>query len=715
MDQASLFESADSNDEPLASRLRPRNLDEYIGQDHIIGHGRLLRRAIQADQLSSVIFSGPPGTGKTTLARVIANSTKSYFISLNAVLAGVKEIREAISEAQDRKRLHGRRTILFVDEVHRWSKSQQDALLPWVENGTIILIGATTENPFFEVNKALVSRSRIFQLKPLERADLHRILDFALSEPNRGFGGLSVELSKEARDHFVEVCDGDARSLLNALELAVTTTLPNPDTNTIFVDLATAEESIQERAVLYDKEGDYHFDTISAFIKSIRGSDPDAALFWLARMVQAGESPRFIFRRMLISAAEDVGLADPQALSIVESAAAAFERVGLPEGQFFLSEAALYLAGAPKSNSTMGYFDALAAQNDEGSGEVPNHLKDASRDTQGFGHGQGYLYPHAFRDHWTAQDYLPDGLRGRVFYQPGSLGWEGGLAKLIEQRREIVLSTEPDAGPGESLTYSPQSPGLDSWIRRVDSLDSDALRNLRTEVFDAVPITRSSRVLIAGNSAAMFLWESLRRCPEGLTCAVIPNADLRNRIAAQLSYKESLVLPRVFAAFAGPDGLDRELDSQVRFDIFLSRNSDWPDREVFEAWAAPAAVLGDLSLDPATSAPLSQVLPDLSSTERSVVEKIESAIEHQPLPIPPGARELENRAVSVRQKRRVSADDVHRWFPREEAATGAFGNAALASTSREERDELRKSILARTVGQLVSWEFCYRIRSYSLT
>ena len=343
---------------PLANRMRPRILHEFIGQEHIVGPGRLLRRAIQADQISSLIFYGPPGTGKTTLAMVIANTTESHFITINAVLAGVKEIREAIVTAKERRDLYGQRTTLFVDEVHRWNKAQQDALLPHVENGTIILIGATTENPYFEVNKALVSRSRIFQLRPLNSDDLHQIAYQALADEERGYGSLHVELPQNALNHLVDVANGDARGVLNALELAVETT-PGDENGIITIDLAVAEESIQRRAVLYDKEGDVHYDTISAFIKSLRGSDPDAALYWMAKMVYAGEDPRFIFRRMTIFAGEDVGMADPQALAIVTACWNAFERIGMPEGRFPLAQAAIYLATAPKSNSAFAFFDAL--------------------------------------------------------------------------------------------------------------------------------------------------------------------------------------------------------------------------------------------------------------------------------------------------------------------------------------------------------------------
>jgi putative ATPase len=356
---------------PLADRMRPRTLDEFFGQEHIIGPGRLLRRAIQIDQLSSLIFYGPPGTGKTTLARIIANTTKAHFLSINAVLAGIKEIRDSIDDAKQQLALYGRRTILFIDEVHRFNKSQQDALLPHVENGVLILIGATTENPYFEVNKALVSRSRIFQLKTLTSDDLKRIALFAVADKERGFGNLNVIVDDDALEHLVSVANGDARGVLNALELAVETTPPD-EGGRVRIDRAIAEDSIQQRAVLYDKDGDAHYDTSSAFIKSVRGSDPDAALYWMAKMVYAGEDPRFIFRRMLILACEDVGLADPGALGVVVDAARAFDYVGLPEGRYHLAHACLYLSTAAKSNSSMAFFDALSEVSHEAAGEVPN-------------------------------------------------------------------------------------------------------------------------------------------------------------------------------------------------------------------------------------------------------------------------------------------------------------------------------------------------------
>ena len=420
---------------PLADRMRPRTLDAFVGQEHILGPGKLLRRAIVADRVTSLIFYGPPGSGKTTLARIIANTTQAYFTSMNAVLSGVKDIREAIQAAQERLSLHRQRTILFVDEVHRFNKAQQDALLPHVENGTVVFIGATTENPYFEVIKALVSRSRVFELKTLDEDALHRVVRQALADEEHGYGRLSVQLDEDALAHLVSTANGDARSLLGALELAVETTDPDAD-GLIRVDLAVAEDSIQRRAVLYDKEGDAHFDTVSAFIKSLRGSDPDAALYWMARMVYAGEEPRFILRRMLIFAAEDVGLADPRALQVAQAAAASFDYVGMPEGQFLLAECCLYLATAPKSNSIMAYFDALRYVEKEQTDDVPNPLKDASRDRQGLGHGQGYKYPHAYRDHYVPEQYLPQEMQGTYFYQPGDLGYEKTVAQRLAYWRE---------------------------------------------------------------------------------------------------------------------------------------------------------------------------------------------------------------------------------------------------------------------------------------
>ncbi len=540
---------------PLAARMRPRTLDEFVGQAAIIGPGRLLRRAIQADQLSSLIFYGPPGTGKTTLARIIANTTKAHFIAINAVLAGVKEIRDAIAVAQEKRGRYSQRTILFVDEVHRFNKSQQDALLPWVENGTVVLIGATTENPYFEVNKALVSRSRIFQLKSLSPDDLKQVVQQTLTA-ERGYGKLAVQIADDALDHLVNVANGDARALLNALELAVTTTVPAAD-QTIAITLAVAEESIQQRAVLYDKEGDAHFDTISAFIKSLRGSDPDAALYWLARMVYAGEDPRFILRRMLILAGEDVGMADPQAVVVVNACAQAFDRVGLPEGRYPLAQAALYLANAPKSNSVMGFFDALATVEREREAAVPLHLRDPSRDKEGFGHGAGYLYPHAYRDHWVAQQYLPGSLQGQVFYQPSDQGFEGKIRTQVMQQREAQLAALVE-GVGvempEGLTTSPADAQVDRWLQRTLGQAGERLGQVRDRVFAMANLQRHHLVLDLNAGSGLLTWEALRQVPEGGVYAWGRTAQEVAALTEQAAVLPELRRPVICGGAAGGEG-----------------------------------------------------------------------------------------------------------------------------------------------------------------
>jgi len=426
---------------PLAARMRPRTLDEFVGQENIVGPGRLLRRAIEADKLfSSILLWGPPGTGKTTLAQIIANSTRSHFETISAVLAGVADLRKIIAGAKERRKLHTLRTTLFVDEVHRWNKAQQDALLPHVEDGTIVLIGATTENPYFEVIGALVSRSRIFQLKALSDEDTRRVILRAIGDPERGYGKRDVILEDEALAHLVNIAGGDARNALNALELAVETTSPAPATSSgqegvIRISLEVAQESIQRRAVLYDKDGDAHYDTISAFIKSVRGSDPDAALYWLAKMLYAGESPRFILRRLLILSGEDIGLADPMGLVVANAAAQAFEFVGLPEGVYPIVEATLYLATAPKSNTTNDYFKAFAKVEAEGKVKVPRHLQDASRDAKGLGHGEGYRYPHEAEGHHLGQQYLPTAVLGTYFYKPSEEGYEAQVKERLARWR----------------------------------------------------------------------------------------------------------------------------------------------------------------------------------------------------------------------------------------------------------------------------------------
>lgn len=440
---------------PLAARMRPRTLDDFIGQEEIVGPGKLLRRAIESDRLfSSILLWGPPGTGKTTLARIIANRTSSYFETLNAVMAGIADIRRVVADAKERRKLYRQRSILLVDEIHRFNKSQQDALLPHVEDGTLILIGATTENPYFEVNSALLSRSRLFQLKTLTEANVVTLLKRALADKERGYGTRIVRADEDALQHLASVAGGDARNALNAIELAVEST-PADQNRVIHVTLAVAQESIQRRAVLYDKEGDAHYDTVSAFIKSVRGSDPDAALYWLAKMLYAGEDPRFIIRRLLILAGEDIGLADPMGLVVATSAAAAFDYMGMPEGMYPIVEATLYLATAPKSNTAGSYFRARAQIELEGAGEVPDHLKDANRDAKGLGHGKNYAYPHEFEGHFTPQNYLPRNIVGMTFYNPNNQGYEQIVADRLDRWRKAqrqALGITERAGPQLSQT-----------------------------------------------------------------------------------------------------------------------------------------------------------------------------------------------------------------------------------------------------------------------
>ncbi len=440
-----LFDHAASQDksrEPLAERMRPRTLEEFVGQEHLTGPGRFLRRAIETDQVPSLILWGPPGTGKTTLAQVIARSTGASFSALSAVLSGVKDIREVVALAQERWRLSRQRTLLFVDEIHRFNKAQQDALLPHVEKGTLTLIGATTENPSFEVNSALLSRSRVVTLRSLEDEEVLQVLRQAVSDP-RGLAG-KVELTQDALAFLVEVAGGDARRALTALEVAA-------QHSGARVDKASAEEAVQQRTLLYDKGGEEHYNVVSAFIKSLRGSDPDAAVYWMTRMLEAGEDPRFVIRRMVIFASEDIGNADPQALGVTVAALQAFELMGLPEGSLPLTQAVTYLAMAPKSNTVLTtYANARAAVTEKGALPVPLHLRNApTKLMKSLGYGGGYKYPHNFEGNYVPEQYLPDALRGSQFYRPSRNGFEATLADRLEENHKLLEAKEkPESEQG---------------------------------------------------------------------------------------------------------------------------------------------------------------------------------------------------------------------------------------------------------------------------
>ena len=428
---------------PLASRMRPTTLDEVVGQKHIIGKDKLLYRAIKADKLGSVIFYGPPGTGKTTLAKVIANTTSARFEQINATVAGKKDMEEIVKNAKDSIGMYGQKTILFVDEIHRFNKSQQDYLLPFVEDGTITLIGATTENPYIEVNNALLSRSRIFELKPLEKQDIRELVMRAVYDTEKGMGTYSADITDEAADFLADVANGDARAALNAVELGILTT-DKSDDGKIHITIDVAAECIQKRVVRYDHDGDNHYDTISAFIKSMRGSDPDAAVYYLARMLYAGEDVKFIARRIMICASEDVGNADPNALVVAVSAAQAVERIGMPESQIILSQAAAYVATAPKSNAAyMGIAKAMKTVADTRTMPVPAHLQDRHyKGAEKLGHGLGYKYAHDYPNHYVTQQYLPDGMEGMRFYEPSENGYEKKIREHMEFIKREAGETE---------------------------------------------------------------------------------------------------------------------------------------------------------------------------------------------------------------------------------------------------------------------------------
>ncbi len=697
-------------DSPLAARMRPRTLDEFIGQEHIIGPGRLLRRAIQADQLSSIILYGPPGTGKTTLAQIIANTTRARFLAINAVLAGVKDIRESIETARSVRKEYNQKTILFVDEAHRFNKAQQDALLPHVENGTLTLIGATTENPYFEVNKALVSRSRIFQLKPLNEDDVRGVLLAALADAERGYGGKRVEMEPDALHHIVRVASGDARSALNALELAVETTSAGPD-GIARVTLDVAEESIQRRAVLYDKDGDAHYDTISAFIKSLRGSDADASLYWLSKMVYAGEDPRFIFRRMLILASEDVGLADPQALGIVSAAAAAFDYVGLPEGQFHLAQACLYLASAPKSNTTMAYYDALESVRSEQKDEVPDHLKDPSRDGEDMGHGKGYLYPHAYRDHWVAQQYLPGSLQGKVFYQPTDSGYEATIRERVARNREAQLeaaeqdrlgsgggwgvSSRPKVGKGGKVTST--------WLERAAGQSGEILRKVREEIFRLAKVKRDSLVLDLSGGTGFLTWEACRLCPAGGTWARCEDAQKLQAMEEWARHLETLARPELLTAAveALPEALAARaepprFDALVGLDILRKTERPADFVSALRPFAARGGQLIWAEGNPARSQGFRELLPagSVSAELAAKVEALEAAWRGL-LPVSP----LEKLRSELDDSAAIRSLAVT-LSPRDFAAKKHFSPAQIRAWFSPAAAERTDSLLARLAAEL---------------
>jgi putative ATPase len=728
---------------PLAARMRPRTLDEFIGQEHIVGPGRLLRRAIQADQLSSIIFYGPPGTGKTTLARIIANTTHAHFIALNAVLSGVKDIREAIGVAQDKRGMFGQKTILFIDEVHRFNKAQQDALLPHVENGTVILVGATTENPYFEVNKPLVSRSRIFQLRSLTEDNLRAIAWQALADEERGYGKLKVHLADEALDHLANVANGDARAVLNALELAVETTRPD-EYGLINITTEVAEESIQRRAVLYDKDGDAHFDTISAFIKSLRGSDPDAALYWLAKMVYAGEDPRFIFRRMIIFAGEDVGLADPNALRVVVSAAQAFDYVGLPEGRFHLAEACLYLATVPKSNSAFAFFDALATVEREREADVPDHLRDNNRDAADFGHGAGYLYPHAFRDHWVAQQYLPDSLQGRVFYQPGNQGYEATIQAQVARRREEQLAAmlEVELSPDWTTETVSKGPSTQNrWLQRTLSSTGQQLGQIRDRVFALAQVERHDLVLDLNAGTGLLTWEAVRRAKVGGVWGLATDQSTAEALRQQTNNLDPLERPVILTGAISDlpqliSVVEAGQSDTLLYDVIIGRNvftrlvDKLTAAQIIKGLLRPGGRLVLAEIVPRHTQRLHRLV-DLSGLDEILAGRVAAAEEAiyanpddpmvnwetadlQRMLAEAGFENLEIKTETSTSERRIGLEQIQRWFTSETIAPHSIPSVGQArmtfaqhlarqGVTPAELSNLKRIFEQQLLEQVVSW------------
>ncbi len=714
------LEQSIQSEAPLADRMRPRTLEEFVGQQHILAPGRLLRRAIQADQLSSLIFYGPPGTGKTTLARIIANTTRSHFLSINAVLAGIPAIRECIKSAKRFRSEQQRKTILFVDEVHRFNKAQQDALLPHVENGTVVLIGATTENPYFEVIKALVSRSRIFQLRSLDSQDLENILEMAIGDPERGFGTMKILLDEQAKGHLARVASGDARAALNALELAVQTTDVD-EHGFLRINLEIAEESIQQRAVLYDKDGDAHFDTISAFIKSMRGSDPDAALYWMAKMIQAGEDPRFLFRRMIIFASEDVGLADPRALWVVTSAAEAFDYVGMPEGRFHLAQACLYLSTAPKSNSAFAFFDALKTVESEAEDEVPNPLKDGNRDGADFGHGQGYLYPHAFRDHWVAQQYLPGSLQGRVFYQPGDQGYEDGLREDVTRKREAQLAS--------FLAASTESQELvgDYWENRTLGDSGELHAAVRERLIRMVEPEKNHLCLVLNGGDGLLLGEMLRKVSDETVYGLVGNVNQKQVL--EKFHQGSRETGRMILAVSDLEGGPSVFGvPHLRFERMIGRNylqgiaQPWETLEKLEEFLeehsrialaetvpSKAQRISGLIGEGAINADLYQAWeeaetrlyddpsnPKLVWNDEELKKKLEESNWHV------RNWKLQNFATPTR----ISLEHLDSWF-REGETSRSYGERLQQNIGSEKLNAIHQALRRQVGNRVVPWKSCW--------